>query len=243
LGADYEHALDAFASGLLATGGRFQDSFLPFQRKVAFYGALNGLSQVLLKIACPGVPDFYQGAELWNFSMVDPDNRRPVDYRHRGELLDWLRSRESEGRAALAAELAREPQQEAAKMYVVWKALGFRRDHATLFSEGEYIPVAAGGAHPDCVVAFARRRAGEWALAVAPRWITRLHCTPPNLNSCNWGDTALQLPSGAPQKWTNIFTGVTGHVPSISEILRDFPVALLEGLPAHEWHPAASSGA
>jgi (1->4)-alpha-D-glucan 1-alpha-D-glucosylmutase len=227
--ADYEQALDAFTSGLLTAGSQFQESFLPFQRKVAFLGAVNGLSQVLLKMACPGVPNFYQGTELWSFSMVDPDNRRPVDYRRRAELLDWLRSRESEDRTILAADLAREPQKDAAKLYVVWKALGFRRDHFALFSEGDYIPVAAVGEHSDCVVAFARRRGGEWALAVAPRWITQLDCAPPDLSSCNWGDTALQLPPGAPENWTNVFTGVTGKASAMSEILRDFPVALLEG--------------
>ena len=227
----YEQALDGFVAALLEPGSEFLDRFLPFQRKLAFYGAVNGLAQVLLKIASPGVPDFYQGCELWNFSMVDPDNRRPVDYRRRIELLDQQQNRAPEDLAGMVAELARDPRQDAAKLYVVWKSLRFRRDHAALFEEGEYIPFAASGAHPECVVAFARRRGDEWALAVAPRWLTRLGCTPPRLDSWRWEDTALEPPAGAPAVWSNVFTGAEVGGLSLSAILHGFPVALLEGRP------------
>jgi (1->4)-alpha-D-glucan 1-alpha-D-glucosylmutase len=226
---EYEKALQDFTVSLLDPGGKFLEQFLPFQKKVAFYGALNGLGQSLLKAAAPGVPDYYQGSELWNFSLVDPDNRRPVDYRKRRDLLDRLKVRESEDRAALAAELAREPWSDAAKLWLIWKALGFRGSRAALFAEGEYLPLEASGAHAECVLALARRHGDEWAVAVAARWWSRLGCTPPAFNSCDWKDTAIILPEGAPTAWRNALTGAAVERFAMAEVLRDFPVALLEG--------------
>lgn len=226
---EYEEALCAFVSDILAEGGKFLEDFLPFQQRIAFYGAVNGLAQALLKIAAPGVPDFYQGSELWNLSMVDPDNRRPVDYTRRAELLDWLNNREAEGVKKLVADLVRDLQQDATKLYTVRKALLFRRRHAALFTEGDYLPVAATGAGAENVVAFARRREDEWALVVAPRWVTQLGCKPPEWKTCEWGNTALSPLEGAPAAWTNVYTGAVVRSLRLSGILRDFPVALLEG--------------
>ncbi len=226
---EYEEALCGFIADILSEEAKFLEDFLPFQRRIAFYGAINGLAQVLLKIASPGVPDFYQGSELWNLSMVDPDNRRPVDYTRRMELLDWLNDREAEGVKKLVAELMRDPLQDAIKLYVVRKALLFRRRHPELFSEGEYVPLAATGAGADNVIAFARRQDTKWVLAVAPRWVTQLGCQPPDWKTCEWRNTALERPEGAPAAWTNVLTGAVVRSLRLSGILRDFPVALLEG--------------
>jgi (1->4)-alpha-D-glucan 1-alpha-D-glucosylmutase len=224
---EWEAAICDFAADILGER-RFMDAFLPFQKRVAFYGALNGLAQALIKIASPGVPDFYQGSELWNLSMVDPDNRRPVDYRKRREMLDEIRGREAGDREALAVELAGDPVRPEAKLYVVARALGFRREHAALFAEGEYVAAPASGAHAANVIAFARRKGDEWALAVAPRWLTQLECKPPSA-ACDWGDTVLELPEGAPATWRDAFTGADVARAAMADVLRRFPVALLEG--------------
>ena len=229
INTEFEEALCGFATDILAPGSGFLAEFLPFQRRIAFYGAINGLSQALLKIAAPGLPDFYQGSELWNLSMVDPDNRRPVDYAWRIQLTEQLIDREAQDLPGLVADLAANPLQDAAKLFLVRKALSFRRLHADLFAEGDYLPVAATGARAQNVIAFARRRGGEWALAVAPRWLTQLGCEPPRWGTCDWGDTALSLPEGAPAAWKNALTAATPESLRVADLLRDFPVALVEG--------------
>src|SRR5579883_1637717 len=227
----YEDALTGFAGAILAPadGSPFLADFLAFQRVVAFYGALNGLSQVLLKIAAPGVPDFYQGTELWDFSLVDPDNRRPVDFAARGRLLAALDEQESADRTGLLRGLLAHWEDGRIKLYLTARALDCRRRHAALFADGDYLPLAAAGARGDHVCAFGRRRGASWALAVAPRLPARLAATigggqggpatdqggaadtlPPlrlPLGDTVWGDTRLLLPAGAPRRWRNALSG------------------------------------
>jgi (1->4)-alpha-D-glucan 1-alpha-D-glucosylmutase len=224
---DYENALIEFLDAIIHPDSAFLREFLPFQEKIAFFGAINGLAQVLLKICSPGAPDFYQGSELWNFSMVDPDNRRPVNYRKRIDLLDSLKRREAGSRVDLARELAANPLQDAAKLYVTSTCLEFRRTHRELFAEGEYLPVEASGTRSDHLCAFARRLGDQWAIAVAPRWLSQLACRPPALASCEWEETALNKPPEAAGAWHNVLTGQEVRDWRIAELLRDFPVALL----------------
>ncbi|MDI6710280.1 MAG: malto-oligosyltrehalose synthase [Bacillota bacterium] len=238
----YEKALQAFASSILEpdSGNRFLDDFREFQRVTAFYGALNSLAQVLLKAASPGVPDFYQGTELWNLSLVDPDNRRPVDFGLRARLLASLMEEEALGRRALVEKLLSGWDDGRVKLYVTYKALAFRRAHAALFAEGEYIPLDAAGPAGEHVCAFARRHGDGWALVAVPRLAARLRLrgvpgsgglpeTAFPLGEAAWGDTALLLPEGAPGRWHNIFTGekVAGECLRVADLLRHFPVALL----------------
>src|SRR5204863_9749445 len=109
---EYEHAVQEFVARILADEDCFMPDFLRLHTAVARHGARNGLGQVLLKIASPGVPDFYQGTELWHFSLVDPDNRRPVDYKRRTSMLEELRRRDAEDRIALIRDLAADPQRD-----------------------------------------------------------------------------------------------------------------------------------
>ena len=211
---EYEAAVCDFADGLLREDGRFLDSFRKFHKKIAHYGAINGLAQALLKIASPGVPDFYQGSELWNFCMVDPDNRGPVDYRRRLELLESLHMREAAGRERLAEELANSPEQDEAKLYVVARALEQRRLQPELFTEGEYLPLEVAGAHLRNVCAFARRRRNAWAVVATPLWLTQV---------TDWKDTTLTLPPDAPRVWSNVFTGVGRGIPARGGPLPRFP--------------------
>src|SRR5262249_51602306 len=155
----YDQAVTEFVQKTLTgpRAARFISEFLPFQRRVAHFGMINSLAQVVLKIASPGVPDLYQGTELWDLSLVDPDNRRPVDFPRRAKMLAGLQKRIAEQGAdliALAGELLAAPVDGRVKMYVTHQALALRRALPQLFCEGAYLPLDLGGARrePACAV-------------------------------------------------------------------------------------------
>jgi (1->4)-alpha-D-glucan 1-alpha-D-glucosylmutase len=237
----YEEALALFIDRLLGArqGNAFLEDFLPFQRRVSHYGLLNALSQLLLKMTAPGVPDFYQGTELWDFNLVDPDNRRPVDYDLRLRRLAELKRRELDTpRAVLAQDLARRKEDGMIKLYLMSTTLNHRRRRRAVYDEGDYLPLEADGALSDHLCAFARQRDGEGVIVVAPRWFTGLAADSDGLPTgveC-WGETALHLPfAKAGDRWMNLFTGdaVTvmqrngASVLRLSEVLAVLPVALL----------------
>jgi (1->4)-alpha-D-glucan 1-alpha-D-glucosylmutase len=220
---------------------RFLEDFRAFQSLVAHYGYFNSLSQTLLKVAAPGAPDVYQGTELWDFRLVDPDNRRPVDYALRRRLLDELDRRVAEAgerRPELARELVESRRDGRVKLYLLTQALRCRRERPGLFSEGEYLPAEIVGDHAECAVGFLRRRGGQRALAVAPRLLTRLVGPDALPLGAVWGDALLLTPDVGEPAWRNIFTGEIlspterdgrrGLV--LAEVFANFPAALL--LPA-----------
>ncbi|MEX2262987.1 MAG: malto-oligosyltrehalose synthase [Bryobacteraceae bacterium] len=215
----YETNLSEFVDAILADE-RFLKDFLDFQGKIAWLGALNSLSQVLLKITSPGVPDFYQGLEIWDFSLVDPDNRRAVDFAKREILLDELRARELDDRPALLDEIQSNWRDGRIKLYLTYRALNFRRNHAQLFANGTYIPLTVKGCRAENVCAFARCHENTWAITVAPRWYSRL------AGEEAWQDTHIVLPEGAPDRWENTLTGTETGL-ELRETLAGFPVALL----------------
>src|SRR5690606_35539197 len=146
--AAYEKAVESFIASLFdeKKSAAFQADFLPFQRKIAAMGMLNSLSQTLLKLTAPGVPDTYQGTELWDFSLVDPDNRRPVNYELRRELLEEINAvAERPDRTAAVREMADHLRDGRAKMLVHRQALHARRAHPGLFTEGDYLPLVVTG--------------------------------------------------------------------------------------------------
>ncbi|MFH1646117.1 MAG: malto-oligosyltrehalose synthase [Chloroflexota bacterium] len=233
---DYEDGLLGFIDAILDDPGdnEFLGDFLEFQGKIAYYGALNSLSQVLLKIASPGVPDFYRGTELWDFSLVDPDNRRPVDSTRRRELLDGLIREESRGKPALVDDLLAAWRDGRIKLYLTYTALKARRDFAEVFREGDYLPLYAGGERREQVCAFARRYRGKWVLAAAPRFFTK----PGDVNTRPvgekaWGKEALLLPDDSPRTYHNVLTGEAVEVGprekviTLGELFRRLPWALL----------------
>ena len=238
--AGHEDALARFAEAILDQSDRFWPDFMRFYRKIAFHGALNGLSQVLLKITAPGVPDFYQGSELWHLWLVDPDNRRPVDFRRRVVMLEELRKRADKGLPKHLLDLCHNWKDGRIKLYLTDKALDFRRERSSLFLDGGYVPVAASGENADCVCAFVRCREGQWSVTVTPRWTTRLTSADnKSLNHMSWGDTMLSLPEAAPRRWRDILTTELYETTELTDgvrrlpldvILRLFPVALLEGV-------------
>jgi (1->4)-alpha-D-glucan 1-alpha-D-glucosylmutase len=235
---EHEGALLQFLDIILedTRDNNFLKDFLVMHERLSFFGALNSLSQVLLKIASPGVPDFYQGTELLDFSLVDPDNRRPVDFRQREQLLRNLKVRGRQDRGGLLAELLAGWQDSRLKLYVTHLGLNFRKNSPELFLQGDYLPLAAGGAKQNHVIAFARRRGKDWAIAAAARFFTRL-ARPGEapVGRKVWGEGALALPPKAPEQWVDIFTGETvAAEPSagvrglpLAKIFRRLPVALL----------------
>jgi len=240
--AAYDKAVHEFVSRALDEHGNkaFLNDFRAFQRRISHVGLFNSLSQTLLKIASPGVSDVYQGTELWDFSLVDPDNRRPVDYPLRRRLLEGLQSLDKQGEQLPQAvrQLVEEKADGRIKMYLLWRALHFRRAHAHLLSEGEYLPAVAEGKARQHVVAFARQNEDSGVLVCVPRLIAGLlgpQPIPP-LGMDVWADTSLPLPAGlAARRFQNLFTGETLEAQAsngtsalpVADIFANFPVALL----------------
>lgn len=230
----HEGAVAAFVSAVLdeRANADFFAAFVPVQRRAAWFGMVNSLGQTLLKLAAPGVPDTYQGTELWDLSLVDPDNRRPVDYARRRELLAGLEARfAADDLKPLVAELLASPADGRVKLYTTWIGLDARRRHPGLFSTGAYTPIRATGTKADHAFAFAREGGKAAALVVVPRLAMRLGAREGAWPTGDmWGDTALPLPPAlAGRRLRNAFTGETvtaaGRLP-MSEALSAFPVGL-----------------
>jgi (1->4)-alpha-D-glucan 1-alpha-D-glucosylmutase len=233
----YDEALTSYVAAVFdrEQNRAFLDDFQVLQKRLSYFGMFNSLSQVLLKIATPGVPDIYQGQELWDFSLVDPDNRRPVDYELRRRLLEELQTRfEAAGvdRLALARELVERREDGRIKLFVTSQGLRTRRAAGGLFSDGEYVPLDASGAKGVHAFAFLRNQGGHAALAVVPRLVVGLTAgrEMPPLGPEVWQDTSLTLPpEHARRRWRNVFTGETheGAPLAVAALLGSFPVALL----------------
>jgi (1->4)-alpha-D-glucan 1-alpha-D-glucosylmutase len=240
----YEENLMKFIDAILSpsSSNNFLVDFETFQKRISTFGMMNSLSQTLLKIACPGIPDFYQGTELWDFSLVDPDNRRPVNFEIRSKRLAELKKRREMTGSSLAeftGDLIREWRDGSIKLYVTLKALHFRRENHLLFEEGSYVPLSGSGDLKEHLCAFARRRGEEVVLVVVPRFLTRLVRHPDEMpfGESVWGDSSVLIPAEIPgENFRNIFTGETlrriekdreGTLP-LREVFSNFPVAMLE---------------
>jgi (1->4)-alpha-D-glucan 1-alpha-D-glucosylmutase len=234
---DYEAAVAGFVARLLdpAESPEFLADLRAFVARVAALGRVNSLAQTLIRCAAPGVPDTYQGTEAWDFSLVDPDNRRPVDFGARRTMLKDLTERAAGGPQALgwlARELAGNLADPRAKLFVVARALGCRRELPNVFGKGGYVPVEAAGEKAAHVFAFLRHHGTTAALVVAPRLPAGLvpEGSRPPVGRDVWGDTVLSLPEGfRAGRWENVFTGesLAGDSLALGEVLGAFPVALL----------------
>lgn len=229
----YEQALHRFVDKLF-THKDMHDALRPFVQRVSYYGAFSSLSQVLLKTLAPGVPDFYQGSELWDLSLTDPDNRRPVDFSRRQQLLDQITTNPPS-----LKELLTHWADGRLKLYVTHEALKLRHHNAGLFEHGTYQGLAAEGPQADHVLAFARHHQGQWLLVVVPRHYARLTwCPQPNTAPSPqdiWHTTTLSLPTEAPHRWREVLSGQslqqqTGRIP-LAEIFSRLPMAILQSDP------------
>lgn len=227
---EHEAALVEFATALLdpARAPHFHADMQRLAGLVARWGAVNSLAQLTLKLAAPGVADFYQGTELWTLTLVDPDNRRPVDLAARARLLAELEGAVTGG-PALAA-LVRSWHDGRLKLLVTWRGLRARRAEPDLFLRGEYLPLEASGHLAGHLVAFARRQGDAWLVCAVPRFPARLAAGFP-LGARTWRDTTLALPPGAPGEWTDLATGsiarAAGGALRAADLFRALPVALL----------------
>lgn len=235
----YEEAVTAFIRGALSDGSAFLAHFCAVTRRLVQLGFFNSLSQTLLKLTVPGVPDLYQGTEIWDFSLVDPDNRRPVDYVHRQSLLVRARTIAGLGgdeRIRAVRALADNLSDGLAKLFLTREVLRWRRQHAAVFARGDYVPVYGRGSQTAHVVAFARRHAETVLIVVAPR--CHVAVTEPMtgafLGRDPWAGAWLEIMAGGEGCYENLLTGQqvstsTRGRPSlpVAELLSDFPVAIL----------------
>jgi (1->4)-alpha-D-glucan 1-alpha-D-glucosylmutase len=244
--AAHETAVHDFASAILspARSAEFLADFHDWAQAISYFGMINGLAQTLLKMTAPGVPDFFQGSELWDLRLVDPDNRRPVDFAARAALLQKL---------ALATRAATSPtgreqgefwNDGQIKLWLIRTTLQFRNAHAALFAEGEFLPAELRGENTGNLVAFFRRRENAWALVVVPRWLAKTGLSVARPTPANnllpqiaktFADTQIVLPTIAPERWHSVLDGTitsattsqTSGILHVKDLLSDFPLALL----------------
>jgi (1->4)-alpha-D-glucan 1-alpha-D-glucosylmutase len=183
---EWHAAMHDFVEKILDSSSRnkFLPIFLPAAKEIIRLGAINSLTQTLLKLTLPGVPDIYQGNELWDYSLVDPDNRRPVDYKMREQMLERLSS-------ATPDELMQTWPDGRIKMFLTQRILRFRRERGDVFQRGEYLPLHTSGTFAECCVSFVRRLDDNWIAVIAPRLSSRIGFPPIGET---WKDTAIQLP-------------------------------------------------
>jgi (1->4)-alpha-D-glucan 1-alpha-D-glucosylmutase len=234
---EYEAAFLDFVRGILTQSphGPFLEDLDEFVRRIAPAGYLNGVGQTLLKLTSPGVPDIYRGCELWDFSLVDPDNRRAVDYALRQRLLDEIERRcaDPERRAAFLDDALRHLDDGRVKLYTIWRALNYRKAQPDLFAHGAYLPLDVTGPREQHLVAFARQHESETLIVVVARWFVRLtvRAHPWPEADVDWADTRVAAPAAG--TYRDLLSGETfetdrdaSSLPA-ARLFARFPAALL----------------
>jgi (1->4)-alpha-D-glucan 1-alpha-D-glucosylmutase len=226
----YEESYLQFVEGILHHD-EFLQAFRPFQQRVAEYGMFNSLAQVLLKNASPGVPDLYQGNELWDLSLVDPDNRRPVDYERRIAFLHEIQERSQRDILGLIDEMLAVKEDGRVKLFLTHRILQARKANLDLFQTGDYQPLEVTGKFANHIIAFARKYEGQVAIAIATRFLTSL-IQPGELplGEQVWQDTHIRLPAKMPTSWTNAITAQPLQCQQtlfVGTALQHFPAVLL----------------
>jgi (1->4)-alpha-D-glucan 1-alpha-D-glucosylmutase len=201
---------------------KFLPIFLPVVETIARLGAINSLAQTLLKLTSPGVPDIYQGNETWDFSLVDPDNRRPVDYKLRAETLSCLSTKSPE-------DLLRNWPDGRIKMFLTQRALHFRNEHVDLFQRGNYLPLRVSGPSADSCIAFTRQLDGQWIIVIAPRLSSRVGFPP---IGDWWKETAIELSDNLrADRAREVFTGrelqIQNHQIRLGDAMSMLPFAMM----------------
>lgn len=226
---DYENAYVSFVESIMKDTV-FKEEFMSFLKRVAHFGILNSLSQTLIKITASGVPDFYQGCELWDLSLVDPDNRRPVDFGKRKTILKYFEEKQKDI-LNLVKELIASREDGRIKFFLIFRALQTRRLKEDLFRLGGYVPLEVGGKLKNKIIAFARHHNNEWILTVAPRFLTSIIKDGElPLGSEVWGDTHIIMHENMPKDWKDVLTEnrvISDNQFEIGKILTHFPAALL----------------
>ena len=238
--ADYESAMSGFIQALLTPGEKnlFLADFVAMVQPITHFGLINSLAQTLIKLTSPGVPDIYQGCESWQFNLVDPDNRRPIDFeaRHRqlAELKQLFAGAPEQWPLQLQP-LTEDMHDGRIKLYTIWRTLALRSDWPEVFRDGDYLPLNVIGEKATYVCAYARSCGGRVLITVVPRLCARLldNQTILTVGAEVWADTALELPAElADLPWFNVFSGerhaADGRL-SLAAVLGVFPLALMTG--------------
>jgi len=228
----YEEACTNFVQAVLENPeqNEFLKEFLPFQKRIAYYGIFNSLAQTLVKIASPGIPDFYQGSELWDLSLVDPDNRRPVDFEQRQTYLADIQKQVEGDPLSLIQNLLEHREDGRIKLFLITQALKARNEFLQVFQQGTYHPIEVSGQFQNHVIAYMKQSGSTVMLTVVPRFLTGV--VQPDeypLGDRIWADTHLLLPQFSPS-WKNLITQKTVQADrtlSLGQIFQHFPVALL----------------
>jgi len=223
---EWDAAMQDFVAKILDCSARnkFLPVFLPVAKEIARLGAINSLTQTLLKLASPGVPDIYQGSEIWGDSLVDPDNRRPVDYDRRRKMLESLA-------IATPDELLRAWPDGRIKMFLTQRVLRFRREHAELFQRGDYLPLHASGTFVECCVSFIRQLGDKWVVVIAQRLSSHVGFLP--IGEL-WKDTTVELPETfSLENVHDLFTcrPLQNRQVKLADALSILPFAVITNLP------------
>ena len=227
----YENSVFEFIKDILSNE-TFRNSFDPFFTKIAGFGAIKSLGQTLIKITAPGIPDVYQGTELWDLSYVDPDNRRPVDYGIRTNYLADFRAFSKSNLKKKNNTLKLNYATGKIKMYVLFKTLLRRRREKEIFKKGEYLPLALTGICGKNFIAYARILGEDWRIILVPIYVSGIFDNQ-TLKPKNGSlfDVFIKLPEDAPTEWDFVFTGQSlfadGKIP-LQECISEFPVAILK---------------
>jgi (1->4)-alpha-D-glucan 1-alpha-D-glucosylmutase len=223
----YESTVTTFVRRLLTdeAAAAARDDIAAFAGRLSTAGFVNGLSQVVLKALLPGVPDFYQGTEFWDFNLVDPDNRRPVDYAWRRHAFEELERRFAESPSELGGELIAKLSDNRTKQFVTWRALATRGKLPAVVTQGSYVALPIAGAQAAHAFAFARSWNDEWIAAIVPR---QIQCfVDEGAAKWNWGDTAIELPASS-GPWRNELTrAAVNPTGRLDELLDPWPIAIL----------------
>lgn len=224
---DYEQAAQDFSRKFINGADNHAEGFQSFFTKVADYGILNSLAQAVVKFTAPGVPDVYQGTELWDLSLVDPDNRRPVDYEKRAA---WLEEIKDDANIKALWETRYDGK---IKLCLQHLLLQDRKKHADDYKSGAYLPLEVKGKYADHILAYARKGENANTIVVVPLHISLLcEAESTDIFSINWKNTRIEVPAGAPEEWINLFTQEKGKIKSgvikIADIFNDFPIAVLK---------------
>jgi (1->4)-alpha-D-glucan 1-alpha-D-glucosylmutase len=232
---DYEHALASFIERIMEEFGRegLSVEVADFASRIATHGAINSLAQTLLRLTAPGIPDTYQGTELWSFTLVDPDNRAPVDYDQRKQLLDQLQGLLDSPEPGDVRALLESWEDGRIKLLVTTLALRCRNRRPDIFDQGEVVALAARGTRADNVVAYARSLDDDACIVVLPRWTTQLAESGSLPQASAFADTQLELPQElASGEWRNVLTGerlaAEDGCLDLGTVLAALPCALLE---------------
>lgn len=228
----YEKATIEFATALLDNSRPFWKSFQTLLKKITDGGISNSLTQVLLKFTCPGTPDVYQGCEGWDFSLVDPDNRRPVDYNLRQQWLQQWKDIGDGGEVNGVKQLWKQRTNGSIKFWLVHTLFQLRRQMPELFSHGEYIPLQVEGTYKEHVLAFARRhRQAFYVVAVPLHAAVLCHEQKKDILALDWKDTRIIIPGEVAGEWEHLLNKVRSKNEGgidVGELFRNVPLALLK---------------